>query len=509
METYIKAIHLLNFRKFTDATIGVNSGMNIFVGDNGAGKSSILQAIDLALSGSATRVLSYGFDNLMNVETIEKWKKAPQLDTLPKTIIELILEMPDSPKNQYFHGEQHYGAAPNAAYGIKMVCEPNPDHMEELGEAIRSGQCSVFPFSFYIVSFSTFSNAPYTGFKKPVKSKFIDNACTNTTKALRNIVTDTYQNAMGKRERAQNEYNFALHLDHFSLPQMAKEKGLVVSAELEDLLDIRESGISLSNRGEGAINLAKTESTLVRDSGTSSVVIIEEPENHLSPVGLRKLVNYINRETAGRQLFIATHSSYIATRLGLRQVYFVADTIKSLQDLTDDTADFFMRAPNDNILQFILAKKVILVEGAAEYILMDHFILQTTGQSSNELGIWILALNNLSFQRYFELANKLRIKVAAIRDNDEKTYDWYCDRYRDWVDEAKKVFVDPDTGRHTFEICLYNDNKSTLSTIFASHQDPLAYMLANKAEAALQILKSKEGLVVPSYIQEAIRWIVG
>ncbi|MBR4672921.1 MAG: AAA family ATPase [Victivallales bacterium] len=505
METYIKAIHLINFRKFTDATITVNSGMNIFVGDNGAGKSSILQAIDLALSGSATRVLSYGFDNLMNVETIEKWKKAPQLDTLPKTIIELILEMTDSPKNQYFHGEQHYGAAPTAAYGIKMVCEPNPDQMEELSEAIRSEQCNTFPFSFYFVSFSTFSNAAYTGFKKPVKSKFIDNACTNTTKALRNIVTDTYQNVFGERERAQNEHNFARHLNQFSLPQMAKERGLVVSAELEDLLDIRESGISLSNRGEGAINIAKTESTLVRDSGTSSVVIIEEPENHLSPVGLRKLVNHINRETAGRQLFIATHSSYITTRLGLKHAFFVGDTVKSFNDLNEDTANFFMRAPNDNLLQFILAKKVVLVEGAAEYILMDEFILQITGRKSDELGIWILSLNNLSFQRYFELANKLGIKVAAIRDNDKKTSDWY----RDCVDEAKKVFVDSDLKRYTFEVCLYSDNKNTLSKIFASKQDPLAYMLANKAEAALLILKSNEKLVVPSYIQEAIRWIVG
>ena len=204
-------------------------------------------------------------------------------------------------------------------------------------------------------------------------------------------------------------------------------------------------------------------------------------------------------------MFIATHSSYIATRLGLKQVYFVADTVKSLQDLTDDTADFFMRAPNDNILQFILAKKVILVEGAAEYILMDKFILQTTGHSSDELGIWILALNNLSFQRYFEVADKLGIKVAAIRDNDKKTSDWYSDS----VNEAKKVFVDPDSARHTFEVCLFNDNKDTLSTIFASKQDPLAYMLANKAEAALLILKSKKRLVVPSYIQEAIQWIVG
>ena len=53
MASKIKKIRLINFRRFIDYTIEPNDRINVFVGDNEVGKSSVLEAIDLITSGSA------------------------------------------------------------------------------------------------------------------------------------------------------------------------------------------------------------------------------------------------------------------------------------------------------------------------------------------------------------------------------------------------------------------------------------------------------------------------
>ena len=49
---YIKKVHIENFKKFHKSfDIEFNQGINIVVGDNESGKSTIIEAIYLALTG--------------------------------------------------------------------------------------------------------------------------------------------------------------------------------------------------------------------------------------------------------------------------------------------------------------------------------------------------------------------------------------------------------------------------------------------------------------------------
>ena len=47
----IKKVNIENYKCFKSFTLDFNDGVNIIVGDNEAGKSTILEAINLALSG--------------------------------------------------------------------------------------------------------------------------------------------------------------------------------------------------------------------------------------------------------------------------------------------------------------------------------------------------------------------------------------------------------------------------------------------------------------------------
>ena len=72
MEVYLKKIRLRNFKVFRDETIVFNKEINIFVGDNATGKSSILQAIDYVVTGSENRIEAVGLDNLFNVDAVSE-----------------------------------------------------------------------------------------------------------------------------------------------------------------------------------------------------------------------------------------------------------------------------------------------------------------------------------------------------------------------------------------------------------------------------------------------------
>ena len=47
----IKKLVIKNYKKYRDISIELNSGVNIFVGDNNSGKSTILEAILMVLTG--------------------------------------------------------------------------------------------------------------------------------------------------------------------------------------------------------------------------------------------------------------------------------------------------------------------------------------------------------------------------------------------------------------------------------------------------------------------------
>ncbi|MDP9424889.1 MAG: DNA replication/repair protein RecF [Actinomycetota bacterium] len=55
MSSYVRAVRLVNFRNYADATALFSPGLNIVVGDNAQGKTNLLEAISFATMGSSPR----------------------------------------------------------------------------------------------------------------------------------------------------------------------------------------------------------------------------------------------------------------------------------------------------------------------------------------------------------------------------------------------------------------------------------------------------------------------
>ena len=169
-----------------------------------------------------------------------------------------------------------------------------------------------------------------------------------------------------------------------------------------------------------------------------------------------------------------------------------------------------MKAPDNNMLQFVLSKKVILVEGDAEFILLEAMYRNTLHKNLADSEVSVIAVDGKCFKRYLEIAKILDIKVAVITDNDKDYLTNITNNYASFITPSTKVFSDTDNKRYTFEVCLEADNTELLAGIFNGLRTNTVceFMIANKSEAAYRILVTNgDNVIVPEYIQEAIRWI--
>lgn len=513
---YISKVKLRNFKRFQEIDIEFNQHLNIFVGDNEAGKSTILQAIDIVLSGSKSKVEQYGLEHLFNKDTIRNFMSstAKTFAELPHLIIELHIE---GLTDFLFEGQNHI-SGDTLLSGIRLRCMPNDEDSEIISQILLNND-SPFPFEFYKIDFSTFADSPYKSYKKPIKHLLIDHSVISNEYAMKEFIKDVYNSIAEEQDRLINRNAYRSIKETFTNEVLAKfkiEDNVVFSVKdssksnLETDLTILYNNIPIEDKGKGLQNLIKSQVALNKSTKSIDIVLLEEPENHLSHSNMLKLLNLI-QGSSGKQMFITTHSNMIATRLGLNNLIFLNSSSQSslsLNGIDQDTAKFFVKAPYNNLLQFILSSKVILIEGDAEYILLEKLFESVTGQSMVEKGVHSIAVGGIRFKRYMEIAKILNIKTAVITDNDGNYQQNITNKYSEYITENILVFSDSDDSRYTFEKCIYEDNKELCNNMFKGKELPV-YMTtnSNKSEVAYKLVLSDEPLNVPIYIKEAIEWI--
>lgn len=517
----IKRVVLHNYKRFKDLDLGLNDDINIFIGDNESGKSSILQAIDLTIRGSRHKVEDIGLDKLFNVEeTISFMRSDRSYANLPRMFVELYLDEQNNLNLSGINNSKHMNCD-----GLKFVCSPNDELSSQINNVLSSSS-QTFPFEFYKIEFSTFQGGTYTGHNKYMRDIFLDNSMIGSEYAMSEFVRDIFSANLSEQERHEARWTYRQQKENFKTEKLNQYSGrlnqysFAIKNSSHNNLDtditIEEDNITLDNKGTGRQCFIKADIALRQSGDNIDTILLEEPENHLSHINMRKLIDNI-RSTNDKQIFIATHSDLISTRLNLQKCFLLNSasiTCKSLSAISDDTARFFMKAPDNNMLQFVMSPKTILVEGDAEFILMDAMFQKVLGKSLDDAGVDVISVDGKCFKRYVEIAALLNLRVAVITDNDGNNQKNILDNYSGYDNTTFPnvlIKADEEDARKTFEICIYEDNRSLCDNLFSGRRRTLSvieYMLSNKAEAAFMILENDaSNIVVPRYIEEATRWI--
>ena len=112
--------------------------------------------------------------------------------------------------------------------------------------------------------------------------------------------------------------NDALDIYKFDIAHAARKRAS------KQISSSRRTTFRSTARAKAASASSRRSSLYATASHALDVLLLEEPENHLSHVHMHKLIDRI-RTSEKKQLFIATHSSFIATRLNLKKALILSE----------------------------------------------------------------------------------------------------------------------------------------------------------------------------------------
>ncbi|MCR5090809.1 MAG: AAA family ATPase [Oscillospiraceae bacterium] len=522
---YIKSLHIEGFKRFLSLDVQFNEKMNILVGENEAGKSTILDAIKTVLNQQYRNADKSVLRDLFNTQMVSAFEAKPSVKTLPRIAIEIEMALDPHHRNaDFYHGEVYGQRKPQPEkYGIRFECRFDEELGDGLDEFILAGR---IPYEYYTLTWMTFANRPYQMVKRPINFICIDTTSNGTATSFnyynRALFTSKYDD--GIRTKAKNSFRDKLDkgFEEIGLPAIDEKRRFGVDSKkvvLENVLSVYEDSISLENRGSGMESLIKTQIALDKKSGLD-VILMEEPENHLSFATMNKMLREISAQQETSQIIVATHSNMIASRLNLNNVLWITDSgVKSLDSVKTEVAEFFVKADDNAFLQLLLSKKAILVEGATEFFLVPHFYQKLTGRTIEDDEITVISCNGISYKKYLEIAESTNKKIAVITDND---------KHQERIDEAagfnathslQHIFTADNTAEWTWEVCMYEKNKSLLDELveveagakYLFHGEDygvvLGKMLNNKVDVAYSMLMSGIDFTAPQYVEDAITWI--
>lgn len=539
----ITKVHIKNFKIFKGSfKLELNKGLNILVGDNEAGKSTIIEAIHLVLSGLhngrylRNELSQYLFNNEVVADYLKSLEEGETPKQLPEILIEIYLD-----NVAEFEGDGNSEKIKASGFSLKIEFDEN--YQKEYEELIKLEKIKTLPIEYYTVYWESFArNDNITPRRIPIKSALIDSSSNKYQNGSdiyisrivkefleSNEIVEVSQAHRKMKETFMDDEAIKKINEKIKIASKISDKKVELSVELssknawESSLMTYIENVPFHYIGKGEQCLIKTKLALGhKKAKEANLILIEEPENHLSYSKLNQLISDIKNHSGEKQVLISTHSSFVANKLGLEHLILLnnRETMK-LGELSPDTYRFFERLAGYDTLRLILCKKAILVEGDSdELVVQKAFMVKNDNKLPIEKGIDVISVG-ISFLRFLEIAEKIGTEVAVITDNDGDV-EALNKKYENYLGENAKPNIKicfdteidnrttiPDFNYNTLEPNLLKaNNREILNRVFGktyqNDDDLLKHMRANKTECALKVFETTEELQFPQYILDAI-----
>lgn len=543
----IKKVKIRNFKCFKGIfELELNTGLNILVGNNETGKSTILEAIHIALTGfyGGRNIRNELSQYLFNRDVVELYINSVNNGAAlppPSISIEVFF---DGSINPEYEGNDNSERV--SFEGLRFQIAFDEKYTDEYNVLVSKKNMMSLPIEYYEVTWTTFARQAVTIRGIPVKSAMIDSSNYRyqngsdvyISRIVKDLLSPEEVTAVSQAHRRMKDTFIGDDSIKAINERISKESSIVdgtvsLTVDLgtknawENSLVTQLNEVPFGYIGKGAQCVMKTELALThRSAQNAQIVLLEEPESHLSFSKLNQLIKAIAEKYGDKQIIISTHSSFVANKLGLENLLLLENQkIARITELL--SAEFFKKVSGYDTLRLILCKKAILVEGDSdELVVQKAYQSQNNGRLPIEDQIDVISVGT-SFLRFLELADALKLSVAVVTDNDGDVAGLEK-KYADYIKENKKDKITicydqvEDTGTLKIGEKPYNYNtlepkilkangnnitlfNSILGTDYSTIEDLQKYMKHHKTETALAIFNTDEKVVFPAYIMEAIR----
>lgn len=532
----IKEIVIQNYKSFRDFSLPFNNDLNIIVGDNEVGKSTLLEAINIGLTRQLNgRNVDYEVSPyLFNKTTVDTYIEGIRNETnpdLPKIIIELYFEEHDD--LNHLKGSNNTKRANEV--GVQLIIEFDDSYTTEYQNYISDkDKVTTIPTEYYRVNWLSFAFDTITKRSLPINTVFIDATTIQLFQGTDYYIQKIINNHLELKEKTELTLAYRQLKESFSNEEAIKKindklnegNGLVKDKNLTVSIDItRRNGwetnltsyldeVPFHHLGKGEQNVLKVLLALDRSAHVSNVILVEEPENHLSFSRMNKLIKTINKKCEDKQLLITTHSTFVMNKLGLEKVILLnqGGIYATLNTLDEGTQNYFKKLPGYDTLRLVIARKSFLVEGPSDELIVQKAYLKKHGRFPIEDEIDVITVRGLAFKRFLDIAVLLGKEVSVFTDNDKDYAANVTAKYATYASNANiAICADTDNTHPTLEPQLVKHNDlATLNRILgrteATKADLITYMTksSNKTECAMKLFDTDEDFTIPPYIYDNI-----
>lgn len=431
---HVKSIKLVNFKKFRGEHFEFNDDVNIFVGDNDAGKSTILEALEIALNyNHRGRPFNSEFSpDLFNRDAVSIFLKSDKTSKhLPKLIIEAYIEgVPDyRGANNSFKTDTE-GVVMQACFdaSLELVYE---------SYLLTKPSITSIPIEFYKLEWLDFAWNQIKPIAKKFKALYIDPTRIHPTMGKNQYISGILNTALAKEELLKLTLNYRENLQvlnnvgefitvnsKLDPDHLITDSKLTIAAStlpagsIQAGLQLEVDDVPFHFVGRGEQSNIQIKLAIQNKSYDIDLVMMEEPENHLSHTNLSKLVLYVESQRGDKQLFLTTHSSYVLNKLSIDKICLLQTGYKRLHKLDPKVVKTLKRLPGYDTLRVALSNKVVLVEGPSDELVLKKIYLRKHKRLPEQDGIDIVVVRGVGFKTFIEVGKEIGTKIHVLRDND-------------------------------------------------------------------------------------------
>ncbi|MGF7048249.1 putative ATP-dependent endonuclease of OLD family [Paenibacillus sp. DS2015] len=451
--------------------IRLNKGLNVLVGENGSGKTTIVNALRLILRENEFSYMNideddfyisldkqYSGSNIRIDLTLESLDSNEQVTFLTwcdaDYNAQLHLEVNSNPNRKGYYKKEIWGGASKSSifeeetfdYIDCIYLPPLRDAEEKLVNGKRSRLAQLLKKQYGDKKDILVQNV--SEFNEQITSN-AENKYNEIETAKKNINTKL-EEALGQRLGQSINLQFA----ETSFNKIVESIKMVFfpgiqQSDPDKFRDIATNSLGYNNLLYIATVFAELE--LLKDNNLMTVLLIEEPEAHLHPQLQVKFIKYleeVTRNLKNLQVVITTHSPVLASSIDINNLIHIsqlADRIIATPfkeiDL-GESKNYINRWLDVTKSTLLFSKGIIFVEGISEAMLIPTFAKIVLAQynkealdkserllptSLEEAGVSTININGINFKHFMKLFSNcdgssgvehLPIFCSGITDND-------------------------------------------------------------------------------------------
>jgi len=490
---YLSEIKIAGYKIFNEEfKINFNKGLTVLIGENGNGKTAVVDAVRLLLNedefgrigileshfhrpmdkpaneGSVSRIeLRAKFSDLDDEQQVAY---LPWLDAHQSSVAYLNKRIENKSNNRGRFDHTTWGGESSMGIfewelidAISCIYLPPLRDAESKLEAYRGSRISRL-FRRSKPKKGEPRHSIETAFAKFSSDLVQDLTIKEINDAIRKYLKESLGSVMGQDAVIQfSETSFDRIVEKLRLLFYPK---ILDSPKPELFRDISENSLGYNNILYLATVLAELDG-LENETTKHKILLIEEPEAHLHPQLQVRLLKYLKEqcEKKGIQIIITTHSATITSSCGINNLNVltsikdkgpVSTLIKDCKLNPNDT--FFLERWLDITKSIIFfAKGLLFVEAIAEALVIEELAKRviskhvsqsdTSPKALNDYGVSIVNLNGIYFRHFMQMFQGYKLDEKGDKIPDVSCVPIRCAGITDCdpqkVKETKPTFTSP------------------------------------------------------------------